>query len=215
MLLYIIRHGQTQWNVEKRLQGRADTELDKDGIRLAKVTAEKMKDIPFDLALTSPLKRARNTAEIILAGRNVPIIEDERLMEISFGSWEGLSCSKTNFEIPTEHFDDFYQKPFEFVTAADGETIRQVCERLKGFYEELIAKKAYQDKTILIATHGCAVRALLNNVYENKEDFWRGHVPMNCAVNIVEVTNGKARLLEEDKIYYSKEDCVDFYAAER
>lgn len=54
MLLYIIRHGETQWNVEGRLQGQSDTQLNENGIRLAKVTAEGMKDIPFDLGITSP-----------------------------------------------------------------------------------------------------------------------------------------------------------------
>lgn len=215
MLLYIIRHGETDWNVQRRLQGRANTELNENGIRLAEITSDKMKEIPFDFGITSPLNRARQTAEIILKNRGVKLYEDDRLMEISFGAWEGLCCSRDHFEVPTDHFDDFYKRPFEFVPAEDGETIPMVCLRLQSFYRDLISNEAYQNKTILIATHGCAVRALLNNVYEKKEDFWRGHVPVNCAVNIVEVNNGKAELLEEDKIYYSKEDSVDFYTVHR
>lgn len=215
MRLYIIRHGETQWNVEGRLQGQTDTELNENGIRLAKITAEGMKEIPFDLGISSPLSRARKTAEIVLEGRNVPIQTDERLKELSFGSWEGLGCHKNNYEIPSEHFDDFYLKPMEFVPGEGGETIPQLCQRTREFFEELIRNPEYQDKTILIASHGCAVRALLNNVYENKEDFWRGHVPMNCAVNIVDVTEGAATLVEEDKVYYGEEDCVDFYAVDK
>ena len=66
-----------------------------------------MKDIPFDLCITSPLKRARQTAEIVLGDRKVPIVEDTRIREISFGSWEGLGCRAANFEIPVslEEFD--------------------------------------------------------------------------------------------------------------
>lgn len=107
MKLYIIRHGETAWNVEGRLQGQTDTELNENGVRLAKVTAEGLKNIPFDLGISSPLRRAKHTAELVLAGRNVPLTTDDRLMELSFGSWEGLGCRANNFEIPSEHFDDF------------------------------------------------------------------------------------------------------------
>ena len=85
MKLYIIRHGETVWNTEGRLQGKEDIELNENGIRLAKVTAEAMRDIPFDLAITSPLKRARQTAELIVGDRKIPVIEDERIEEITFG----------------------------------------------------------------------------------------------------------------------------------
>ena len=68
--------------------------------------------------------------------------------------------------------------------------------------------------TILISTHGCASRAFLNNVYEDKEDFWHGGVPANCAVSIVDVRDGKAVLTESDKIYYAESDRVDYFKAE-
>ena len=186
MKLYIIRHGETAWNVEGRLQGQTDTELNENGVRLAKVTAEGLKNIPFDLGISSPLRRAKHTAELVLAGRNVPLTTDDRLMELSFGSWEGLGCRANNFEIPSEHFDDFYRDPFHFCPAGDGETI-------------------------LIATHGCCMRALLRNVYEDKNDFWHGGVPYNCAVSIIEVQNGVSTLLADNKIYYDPSDCVNFY----
>ena len=62
MLLYIVRHGETDWNTQKRLQGQADTQLNANGIRLAGITAQGMKDIPLDLGITSPLQRAKKTA---------------------------------------------------------------------------------------------------------------------------------------------------------
>ena len=68
-----------------------------------KVTAEGLKNIPFDLGISSPLRRAKHTAELVLAGRNVPLTTDDRLMELSFGSWEGLGSGANNFEIPSEH----------------------------------------------------------------------------------------------------------------
>ena len=94
MILYIIRHGETQWNVEGRLQGQSDTQLDEKGIRLAKVTAEALKEVPFALGITSPLSRAKVTAQIILGDRNVPLYEDERIQELSFGPGKGWDAGK-------------------------------------------------------------------------------------------------------------------------
>lgn len=215
MRLYIIRHGETDWNQAGRLQGQTDIPLNENGIRLAQVTGAGMKHIPFDLAITSPLKRARQTAELVLGERNIPILEDKRIAEISFGSWEGLGCRKTRFEIPSEGFWDFYNNPFHFVPPADGESIRQLCVRTGEFWQELMNTPEYQDKTILIASHGCACRAILNNVYEDKHDFWHGKVPPNCAVNIVEVNDRKAVLVEADKIYYDPSEIVDFRTGKR
>ena len=152
MKLYIIRHGETSWNAEGRLQGQTDIPLNENGIRLAKITGEALKEVPFDLAISSPLKRARQTADLVLAGRQVPVLEDARIEELSFGSWEGLGCRKANFEIPSEHFQDFYQDPFHFQTAADGETITQLCARTRAFWDELVSNPDWKDKTILIAS---------------------------------------------------------------
>ena len=164
MKLYIIRHGETPWNAEGRLQGQTDIPLNENGIRLAKITGEALKDVPFDFAISSPLKRARH----------------------------------------------FYKDPFHFQTAADGETIEQLCVRTKAFWDDLVNNPDWQDKTILIASHGCACRGILHNVYEDKTDFWHGKVPPNCAVNIVSAEDGKAVLEAEDKIYYDPAECVDF-----
>ncbi|QOV20607.1 histidine phosphatase family protein [Blautia liquoris] len=214
MRLYIIRHGETDWNVQGRLQGQSDTQLNENGIRLAKITAKALKDIPFDLGFSSPSSRALKTAKIILGDRNVPILTDNRLLELSFGAWEGLGCHKDNFEIPSDHFDDFYLRPMQFIPGNGGETIPELCERTSKFYTELIHNPDYQDKTILIATHGCTVRALLQNVKEDREHFWGNGVPMNCAVNIVSVENGVSTLRAADQVYYGEDDMTNYYTLE-
>lgn len=212
MRLYVIRHGETSWNVARKLQGHAGADLDENGVRLAEVTAEGMKDILFDLCFTSPLIRAKHTAEIILAGRSVPIIEEPRIMEISFGEWEGLCCAPGRSEIPGDGFEKFYKAPREYPGAPGGETVGDVCRRTRDFFLELTGNPDLQEKNILISTHGCAARAFLNNVYEDKEDFWHGGVPANCAVSIVEVRDGRAVLLESDKIYYAESERKDYFA---
>ena len=96
MKLYIIRHGETKLNALGRLQGWTDEPLNQNGKDLAIITGEALKEIPFDLVITSPLKRARETGELTVAaseknfGRKIPIIEDRRIMEFNWGCcWAG------------------------------------------------------------------------------------------------------------------------------
>lgn len=196
MKLYVIRHGETLWNAEHRLQGASDTELNEKGIRLAKQTGQALLPVPFDICITSPLKRAKMTAELALGGRSIPIIEDIRLQEISFGVWEGVEQKL----LPADMLDNFFHHPEKYIPPKGGETIEEIKDRTRDFWQELLLREDLKDKTVLIASHGCAVRALLQNVYENPtiENFWRGCVPPNCSVNVIEVKDGKAVLTIED-----------------
>ncbi len=199
MLLYIIRHGETAWNVMRKIQGAVDIPLNEKGIRLAKITGERLKDVPFDRAISSPLQRAYKTAELVLGKRNIPIETDKRIQEICFGDLEGTQVLNVD---PLHPFYNFFADAYHYVPARNGESIHDVCERAGKFYQELIHREDLQDKTVLIATHGCVLRALLQPVYEDTSDFWQGGVCPNCGVNIIEVKGGKSTLLEKDKIYY-------------
>ena len=120
------------------------------------------------------------------------IKEDIRIREINFGVLEGVVCMNDAREYLDPQMKKFFTDPWNFDRPKDGESIRDVLARTKEFWEELIHNPKLQDKTILIASHGCAVRALLHNVYKDHEDFWHGFVPPNCSVNVVEVTDGQA-----------------------
>ena len=91
-----MRHGLTNWNKIKKLQGRSDILLAQEGIELAEKVAEGMKDVDIDLVISSPLIRAKQTAEIVMAGRNLPMITDRRIIEMSFGDWEGQSMLQSD-----------------------------------------------------------------------------------------------------------------------
>lgn len=215
MRLYVIRHGETSWNKTRRLQGQQGADLDEEGVLLARVTAEKMQDIPFDLCYTSPLLRAEHTAQIILEGRNVPIVEDDRLKEISFGIWEGKCCDLNHLEIPRERYLAFHEDAFAYVPPEGGESIQDVIDRAGSLFHELISDDSLQEKNILISTHGCCTRAFLHEVYDDPSDFWHGGVPMNCAVSVVDVQDGKAVLAESDHVYYGKEYYHNFFQEQR
>ena len=204
MKMYIIRHGQTPWNARKCLQGRSDVDLNENGIYLAELTGKALRDVTFDMAFTSPLIRAKHTAQCILAGREVPIIEDERLIEISFGIYEGCCYAEENRQVPQQWIENFFHAPQDYVAAPGGESLDAVEKRTRDFMEDICSRKELQDKTILVSTHGCALRGLLNSRREsNREDYWHGGVSKNCAVSIVTCNRGeKPVLVEENHIYY-------------
>ena len=203
MKMYIIRHGQTPWNARKCLQGRSDVDLNENGIYLAELTGKALRDVTFDMAFTSPLIRAKHTAQCILAGRKVPIIEDERLIEISFGIYEGCCYAEENRQVPQQWIENFFHAPQDYVAAPGGESLDDVEKRTRNFMEDICSRKELQDKTILVSTHGCALRGLLNSIREsNREDYWHGGVSKNCAVSIVTCNRGeKPVLVEENHIY--------------
>lgn len=201
MMLYIIRHGETEWNKVKRLQGQTDIPLAEEGIRLARETGEGMRDLPIDLVISSPLTRAVQTAQLLTQGRDVPIVTDERITEISFGEWEGESILDSGV-LPPDFRRLFYEDPLHCMCPPGGETFDEVRQRTGEFYRSLVANPDYADKSILISTHGAASRCLLTQFYEDKDDIWRGGVPKNCAVTIVEVLGGAASVIEKDRIFY-------------
>ncbi len=210
MKIYIIRHGETDANKMAIMQGVLDWPLNDYGIKLAKITGKNMKDIKFDACFSSPLIRAKQTAEIVLehSDNNVEIQYDDRIKELNMGTFEGKKARPGELEVPVIRSTLFRWNPFFCGTFPEGENAFELCARTKDFLKEL-SKKEYNN--VLVSTHGGATRAMLNMFYINKLSFWQEHVPYNCAVNIVEVENGKMELIEKDKIYYDEKYIVDRY----
>lgn len=206
MLLYMIRHGETDWNKTRRLQGQTDIPLNDFGRHLAMETAPALKDVPFDLAFSSPLSRAVETAHIILGDRNIPIIKDSRIEEMCFGSYEGLRCKGEDIQISDPEFDNFFNAPDRYIPPEGGESFAEFSKRLEDFLTELYTDEKYQDKTILISTHGAALCGLLRLIRrESLEHFWGRGVHKNCGITTVEITHNKARILSENRTFYKEE----------
>lgn len=119
-MLYIMRHGKTEWNAEHKLQGRTDIPLCEEGRQMAKNAHEEYKDVHFDVCYCSPLCRARETAQLLLEGRNVPVITDERLIEMSFGIYEGKPYSFDDCDSPVDVLfthPEMYKTPLRVLKA--------------------------------------------------------------------------------------------------
>lgn len=163
MKIYLVRHAQTEANYQGLLQGRTNTPLSEAGIRDAQKLKEKLNGKPLDICITSPLSRTWQTA-MIMAGDRTYILEDERLIERNLGNFEGKS--RTLYDAK-KYWD------YELNTGEEGvEKIQDVIERAENFLNEL--KEKYNDKSVLIVSHGAVVRALdhlINNVnFKEKKD---------------------------------------------
>lgn len=200
MKLYIIRHGETDWNKQKRLQGQSDTELNGYGIELAEITGTALKYVSFDHIFSSPLKRAYRTAEIIRGDRTVPIITDDRLKEIGFGINEGVRS-----ELITADFHYFFDAPEKYVPAEGGETYEELCSRSRDFIESVLIPLSVKepDSVVLVTAHGALNKSMM--IYLNHlqiKNMWDGVFQKNCCVNIFDINGYDFKMLQEAKIYY-------------
>ena len=143
MEILLTRHGQTEWNLLKKLQSKTNIELNETGVEQAKKIKEKLKNTNIDIIICSPLKRAIQTAEIINEERNLPIILDNRISERDFGEFEG----KFDTEFDLDSFWNYKQN----VMYNRAENISDFFNRIYSFLNDIQEK--YKEKRILIVSH--------------------------------------------------------------
>ncbi|SHI74151.1 histidine phosphatase family protein [Parasporobacterium paucivorans] len=171
MELYIVRHGQTDWNKEKKMQGRADMPLNEEGRAQAERVGRALKNINFDAVFASPLQRALDTASII-AGHN-DIIVDERIYEIALGKLEGLvyrNLEKAGGEL-YETVQAFFMSPDKYIPTEGGESYQNLLARTGEFLENL--PKSHPDQKILLVSHATSIHAMLAYIKKTPlKDLW-------------------------------------------
>lgn len=166
-MIYVVRHGQTDWNVEGRYQGHKDIELNSKGINQAEKTRDKIKNIKFDKVFSSPLKRALKTAKIICDNE---LILDNRLIERCNGELEGKLKSDITEEI------DFNDPNCNKMGI---ESITDFRKRIKNFLDEVMKK--YRGKNVLIVTHaGVSIYIRCYFEGEPKDNNYNNYKLKNC-----------------------------------
>ena len=202
MKIYLMRHGETDWNKEGKLQGSADIPLNENGIRLAQETAQALKEIPFEAVYSSPLCRARKTAELMRLERQIPIFEDARLKEMSFGRYEGNSIYQAAHDAENPLYK-FIREPENF-KAQDGENFSDVIARAQNFIDEVLLPAQKEYSTVLITAHGAFIRCFIRCIESRPlSEFWGGIPLKNCCVTVMELQGMNIKILEEGKIYYN------------
>jgi broad specificity phosphatase PhoE len=168
LVIYLVRHGQTDWNLEKRLMGQTNISLNDFGRAQAQSLGEEISDLKINHIFSSDLLRTRETAEIVNKFIKVDISLDERLREINYGDMEGKLK-----ETIKEFWNQFNAHPEQF----NAESLESVYNRIKSFFDDLARKDL---SNVLIVTHGGALRMIMyyseNRNNFNKEDYIKNYL---------------------------------------
>lgn len=169
--LYIVRHGETEWNVKDILQGQTDSELTHVGEEQARKLARQLRNVHFDAIFSSDLLRARRTAEVVAVEQKLAVKTSQLLRERNWGRYDGLQA-----EIFRQESRDLLKKfnklsqeeQWKFKFAADIESYEEVFGRLASFLREVAV--AYNGKTVLIVSHLDVLRVLLIHLGKRPKD---------------------------------------------
>ena len=190
-MIYIIRHGQTALNKKKALQGRSNTPLNETGEEQARAVGKWFREheITFTQIYSSPLTRAVQTAQLV-AGDQVPLAVDERLIEMDYGPYEGIDLMNPPPEIIT-FFSDFVHNP-----APEGmEQLSEVVARLGNFLEDLRPEAA--EGNILLSAHAISMKGVLEYLNPASRGAWWSTTLGNCALFRIEYANGEYTVPEQ------------------
>jgi 2,3-bisphosphoglycerate-dependent phosphoglycerate mutase len=160
--LVIVRHGQSQWNLENKFTGWVDVDLSEKGIAEAHNAGEKLKDFKFDAAYTSDLIRAQKTLDIILekiGQTEIPIEKDVALNERMYGDLQGLNKDETREKFGDEQVK-LWRRSYD-IQPPNGESLKDTSDRVMPYYHEKIEPALKSGKDILISAHGNSLRALI------------------------------------------------------
>ena len=179
--LHLIRHGETEWNSQHRAQSYTDIPLSDVGRQQAQCTAELLKDVDFDIAYSSDLSRAKETAEIILGTRHIQVNTIKSLREYNKGVFEGLHRSEYSLRYP-DQYQASLTKDIDF-SPESGESVRQVHDRVSEFGTFITSEYPHED--ILVACHGGSLRALVVHLLAlSMETTWK-LATSNCSLTII------------------------------
>ena len=147
--ILLIRHGETDWNRRKVFRGTSDVPLNENGVQQARLLASALRDCPIDAAYTSPLSRARRTAEAVLDGRGVVALVDERLTDLCYGEWQGLQEADVASRWQRE-FELWTTRPHE-VRPPGGSMLQEVRDCAFEAMEEAAA--THEGETVALFAH--------------------------------------------------------------
>jgi len=188
--LYIVRHGETVWNREGRIQGHTDVALSERGLEQARLLAKRLNTVPFDAAYASDLRRAYETAAVVLEDRGVPIHPTPRLREYHKGGFEGMTEAELRALYPNE-YPGYVSKDLDYAPKG-GESTREVSARMAAVINEI--KERHLGDNVLVVGHGGSLRAAMMSLLGMSLDAnWR-FVFGNCTLSIVDTYHDNAVL---------------------
>ncbi len=194
--IFLVRHAQTQWNVERRMQGKCESELTSLGIEQSFLLSLKLSKVNFSAIYSSPSIRSYKTAKILIEHREKDIFQSDLLREIDFGSWEGRTINDIQVN-DTELFFIYKNMPSAF-RAPGGETFGEVQERAFKFIDS-ISEKHFGQK-ILTVTHGGLIRTVLTKLKGfSLDEVWNIEALENTSITLIRADNSSVELVYENR----------------
>ena len=188
MRIHLIRHGQTHWNKERRVQGQSESTLCEEGRQQATALRSVMDQLAIAKVCCSSSIRTRETAEILFGDRDVDTEYRDALREIMMGPWEGFLQAEMKEKFP-ESFDHFWHFPHLF-NLAGAETFEQVQQRGRAELQSIIAEAAGQD--VVVISHGVFIKTILCQLEDRPlERLWEPPAMHNCSHTIVALGNDR------------------------
>ena len=178
--LFLVRHGQTQWNAGGRFQGHTDVPLSEEGLRQAEQLAAHFPAERLDAVYTSDLSRASCTAQCVASRFGLSIVQTNALREVHFGAWEGLTYAEIEARWP-EALHRAFERP-DLGGATGGETFRQARRRAWAMLEEI--RRRHPDQNVALFAHGGINRALLTKLLHMPLRYFWTLQQENTAVNV-------------------------------
>ncbi|MBI3355449.1 MAG: 2,3-bisphosphoglycerate-dependent phosphoglycerate mutase [Nitrospirae bacterium] len=177
--LVLLRHGESQWNLENRFTGWVDVPLSPRGIQEAKNAGDKLRGLSFDRAFTSVLIRANDTLRLVLEAigqTQIPIEKDKALNERMYGELQGLNKAETARKYGEAQVR-IWRRSYD-VKPPGGESLKDTAERVLPYYESKIKPCLSKGETVLVAAHGNSLRALVMELEElSKEQVLELNIP--------------------------------------
>lgn len=179
--LLIIRHGETDANVQQRYAGNMDVEINERGRRQAERLGQRLKEEPVHKIFVSDRKRAIQSAEIVFPGRELEVVPD--LCEMCFGIFEGMTYEEIMGKYPQE-YQKWMDDPYDH-TLPSGESINSFSRRVIKAVKKIVAQS--KNETVAVVAHGGIISVFINHIL-NTKDFW-GKLPRSTSLSIVEYIN--------------------------
>lgn len=191
--IHLVRHGETEWNLERRVQGQTESYLSARGREQARHIGEQLQAFPFEQAYSSSSIRAVDTARLILEYNPVPLSTRDDLREIHLGCWEGRLHDELKEEFPEEH-ESYWEDPSRFYLEG-AETFHQLQERAVSAIEDIAEKHAGQ--SVLVVSHGLFIKTVLS-YYEGRHlrDLWHPPRMSNCSHSIIHRQDGTFKIVQ-------------------
>ena len=186
MELHLIRHGQTNWNEERRVQGQSESRLTDLGIEQARGLGERIQNIEFDAIYCSSSLRTRQTADHAFPSWQKPVTYLDSLREIHMGEWEGKLYAEIESETP-DSLHHFWNEPHKF-DVPGAESFFQLQNRAMNAIKSI--QQDHHGDRVALVSHGALIKTVMAHIEDlSMDQLWKPPLMHNCAHNIVRVNN--------------------------